>query len=156
MPESIDSILYEYQLCSKAPVRTLFAVMVSSSSAELMALYTVSNRSRTIFSDVVIHSSVQPAVRKYCSLCRGWGTGKTAMRVYRIINVQTRTHSNPIHLRKVGLAVVTIKSPFPHCERRLNGQRVLSVKRIGSKNLVDTVHGGDDSCDVRDAITREK
>ena len=130
--------------------------IISSSLSTESALYVPSNRSRTIFSDVVIHSSVQPAFGKYCSLWRGWRTGETVDWVHNVVEWQVHTHSNPINFRKIGFAIVTIEGLLPHCECSLNRQGILSIKCIGGKHLINAVHGRNDGCDVWNAVMREK
>ena len=66
------------------------------------------------------------------------------------------THHDLINFPKVGLAVVVIQSLLSHGKRRLNQNRVLRIEGTGGQDFVDAIHGGNDSCDVRCTVVREK
>lgn len=65
------------------------------------------------------------------------------------------THHGPINFRVVRLVVVPIDGILANNESSTDRKRELRGVGIGGKNVVDVVHGRDDSCEIRSS-TREK
>ena len=70
--------------------------------------------------------------------------------------VLVHTHRDPIDLRLISLAVVSIERLLSHGESSLDGNGVLGVEGTCSQGLIDAIHGRDDGGDVWCTVAREK